>query len=133
MSASKPTGSQEMPVIATSLPVLSPFLVPSFSPVCVLCDGWLFQTALDSFPGVTAIMRPSFSFHKQKLPDSISHTEMTKVRDYFKSCLCDYTYFLFMGYNIQLTSAEQFVRPRNHNSRDRLAISCVYLYCLMHA
>lgn len=37
MSASKPTGSQEMTVIATSLPVLSPFLVPRLlTSVCVV-------------------------------------------------------------------------------------------------
>lgn len=130
MSVSKPTGSQETTVIATSPPVLSPFLVSCFSPVCALCDSWLFQATLDFFPGVTAIMRRSFSFPKQKLSDSISHTEMTIVRDYFKSCLCDYTYF-FMGYNIHLTSAEQFVQPRNHGSLGILAISCVYQQCHM--
>lgn len=57
---------------------------------------------------------------------------LTKVRDYFKSCLCDYTYF-FIGYNIHLRSAEQCVRPQNHNSRGRLVVSCVYLHCHMPA
>lgn len=80
MSASKPNGSQEMTVIATSLPVLSPFLVSlSFPPLFALYDGWLFQAALDFFPGVTEIMHGGISFHKQKLTASISHTELTKV------------------------------------------------------
>lgn len=77
MSASKPNGSQEITVIATSLPVLSPFLVSRLPFSLYGC--WLFQAALDFFPGVTEIMRGGIYFHEQKLTGSVSHTELTKA------------------------------------------------------